>query len=60
MTLIEARRILKRHRGSFRELAEALDVNEVAISNVLRGKSTSNRIAEAAKSKALKLMRLKQ
>lgn len=53
---VEIREILKRHVGSIGELAGHLRITSQSVSMWLRGKGTSQRIADAAEKKALELL----
>ena len=52
----EVRAILKRHDGSISEVARQLGVTTQSVSMYLRGKGTSERIADATHAKALELL----
>lgn len=56
LTRIEIRKIFRRHRGSANFIANQLGVTAATISLWLKGKTTSQRIADAACAKALELL----
>jgi len=56
----EIREILGRHKGSKSELAGSLGVSRQAVTLWLAGKTTSERIAEAAKRMAERLSKQEQ
>ncbi len=58
LELAEVARILRRHKGSLVQIADALGVRGTAITLVIDGKSTSARIAQAARLKALELLEI--
>jgi|GEM_PF-6063528 len=60
LSRVEVREILKRHSGSFREIAKGLDppVSDTAVWLYLNGKSKSARIAAACLAKARTLLEL--
>lgn len=55
MTRNEARKILKRHRGSMAALATACEVTPATVTLVLKGRMKSQRVLEAAIAKATEL-----
>ena len=56
----QIREILKRHKGSYSRLGERLGVTYVHVSLVLKGKSTSKRVMDAATELALQLLQQEQ
>lgn len=56
LTRVQVREVLRRHRGSILEIAADLGITHVTISQWLKGKTTSRRVAEAATKKALDLL----
>jgi len=55
MNLTKIRRVLIRNRGEIRRLAKQLGVTPTTVSQVLKGRSTSKRILEAAAARAAEL-----
>lgn len=55
MSLTKIRRVLLRHRGELSRLAEQLGVTRTTVSQVLRGRSVSARILQAAAARAAEL-----
>ena len=56
LTRLQIRRVFARNRGEASRLARDLDVSHVTIHQWLGGKITSERIAAAAKERALLLL----
>jgi DNA-binding LacI/PurR family transcriptional regulator len=55
MNLTKIRRVLIRNRGEIRRLAKQLGVTPTTVSQVLKGRSISKRILEAAAARAAEL-----
>ena len=51
-------RVLRRHRGSQRQIADSLNIRESGVAQWLKGRTTSARIAKAAEKKARELLSL--
>ena len=52
--------ILRRHRGSLREIASGLGIRQSGVSQWLAGRSTSRRISAAAERTARKLLEVEK
>lgn len=60
MTRSEARKMLLKHRGRLAALALELNVSAATLSQVLKGRSTSKRVLEAAIRAAVELGKVQQ
>jgi hypothetical protein len=56
MTRKQIRAVFRRHRGAVVQLARTIGVNRVTVSEWLRGKATSRKIADAAALRAAELL----
>lgn len=56
LTRVQIRTVFDRHRGSRKQIAAALGVSHVSVTNVLKGRGKSARILRAAEQRALELL----